>query len=363
MATKKRDLTLDLLRGYFLFAIIINHLNDDPTLFDPVTGRGKMWVSAAEGFFFMSGLLVGHVRGREALKKGFEVVRDKLLSRAWILYLTTLVLTVLYTIVRYAFGDESDLLTDFGQKNPVVILLQFLTLQYKHEDVLSAYTLYLIAAPLVIMALIRGKTWLVLGVSAALWLVDLLLHQPLPLIKSYYSPMSWQFVFFSGAVLGYHFDDLKERWWQLKPAQREIIFFGLGTTTAITIFLSWLDRFQKAFLPEHQSVLEDLFRKAPGIGPGRLLVFALWISFFYLLVKRYEKWIEQHWGDFLLQFGQNSLYVYIVQSLFVAVLDPDHIARPLGTAGFVVSTLLSSAILAIVWLMVKQRFLFKIIPR
>ena len=44
----QRVVALDLLRGYFLFVMIIDHLGRFPGLFDLLTGRDKMWVSAAE---------------------------------------------------------------------------------------------------------------------------------------------------------------------------------------------------------------------------------------------------------------------------------------------------------------------------
>ncbi len=59
--TTKRIRAFDILRGYFLIVILINHIELYPSFFDFFTGRGRLLVSAAEGFFFMSGLLVGMV--------------------------------------------------------------------------------------------------------------------------------------------------------------------------------------------------------------------------------------------------------------------------------------------------------------
>ncbi len=58
---RKRILTLDILRGGFLVAIIVDHLNQGPSLWYLLTGGGAMWVSPAEGFFAISGILVGYI--------------------------------------------------------------------------------------------------------------------------------------------------------------------------------------------------------------------------------------------------------------------------------------------------------------
>jgi hypothetical protein len=62
---KPRILALDLLRGYFLVSIILNHLQWYPNGLDWVAMRGSLLVSAAEGFFIISGILLGIVRGRK----------------------------------------------------------------------------------------------------------------------------------------------------------------------------------------------------------------------------------------------------------------------------------------------------------
>ena len=60
---RKRIPTLDLLRGAFMVAIIVDHLNWGPSLWHLLSGGGAMWVSPAEGFFAISGILVGYIYG------------------------------------------------------------------------------------------------------------------------------------------------------------------------------------------------------------------------------------------------------------------------------------------------------------
>src|SRR6218665_421663 len=91
----ERILTFDLLRGYFLCVILFNHLQFYPNGFDLLTGRGVLYVSTAEGFFLVSGIVLGIVRGRKLLNQPFNVAAKLLWKRALQLYTTSLVLTFL----------------------------------------------------------------------------------------------------------------------------------------------------------------------------------------------------------------------------------------------------------------------------
>src|SRR5262245_56218398 len=55
---RQRDRALDLLRGYLLCVILVDHIHWFPSLFEPLTGCGQLWASAAEGFLLISGFLV-----------------------------------------------------------------------------------------------------------------------------------------------------------------------------------------------------------------------------------------------------------------------------------------------------------------
>ena len=54
-----RDIRLDFLRGLCLFIIIANHIGYYPAYTMFLTGGGYFLVSAAEGFIFISGLVLG----------------------------------------------------------------------------------------------------------------------------------------------------------------------------------------------------------------------------------------------------------------------------------------------------------------
>lgn len=61
--SKKRIIAFDTMRGLFMATIIIDHLGTafGISLFIFLTGGGGLPVSAAEGFFLLSGFMVGFV--------------------------------------------------------------------------------------------------------------------------------------------------------------------------------------------------------------------------------------------------------------------------------------------------------------
>ena len=107
MNKNTRLLTVDLLRGLFLCIIIVDHLARYPGFFEIFTGRGYLWVSAAEGFFFLSGWMIGMIRGRRNIEKKFNFILSKLFSRTLLLYSLTVVLTLTFTFIAYMnLGNE-----------------------------------------------------------------------------------------------------------------------------------------------------------------------------------------------------------------------------------------------------------------
>src|SRR3982750_3905966 len=90
----QRILAFDLLRGFFLVVIMIDHIELYYNGWDILTGKGRLWVSAAEGFFFISGLLIGMMYKRR-LPLGMKFIFKKMWTRAIQLYIVGVGLTFL----------------------------------------------------------------------------------------------------------------------------------------------------------------------------------------------------------------------------------------------------------------------------
>src|SRR5690242_8491118 len=79
----QRQGELDWLRGMMLVLMTITHL---PTWFSAHAGQPFGFVSAAEGFVFLSAYLVGSVYARTARERGFARMRRALWSRTLKVY-------------------------------------------------------------------------------------------------------------------------------------------------------------------------------------------------------------------------------------------------------------------------------------
>src|SRR5262245_49587313 len=88
-----RDLRFDLLRGFAVLAMVVDHLAGPSRLY-VLTGGNYFYTSAAEAFVFISGIVVGVVYRRVAIRDGLAVALRRLLARAWQLYVLAVGLTL-----------------------------------------------------------------------------------------------------------------------------------------------------------------------------------------------------------------------------------------------------------------------------
>jgi len=84
-ATAGHDWRLDLLRGFAIFAMVVDHLGGASWL-AVVTSGNSLFASAAGAFISAVGLIVGIVTGGIALKEGLNVVQTRFLRRALTLF-------------------------------------------------------------------------------------------------------------------------------------------------------------------------------------------------------------------------------------------------------------------------------------
>lgn len=366
MSEKSRILTFDLLRGYFLFVIIIDHLLRSFNIWELFTGRGAQWISAAEGFFFVSGIMIGMVRGRSMIGQPITEVFKRCWRRAGTLYLWSVGLTALYCLIAVYLTGHPGLKPGYFDGSINNFLLKTLSLQFSYgwADFLVFYTVYLFFAPFAIWAL-RNKLWqLVLALSLLVW------------AQTYSEMGGWQIIFFIGVICGFYKDEIENFFLGLGVKTRRILAFLIYLATAVTLSLSVffttlaeeygkpgssgkLLGFNVADARDYSiEVLRPHFDKI-SMQPARLILFFIWFCALYMLVKRFEASIAKYLGWFFLTLGQNSLYVYIISSV---PLFFNFILIGSGQPWYT-NTLLGTAVLAAVWLATKKRFLFGFIPR
>lgn len=337
-----RQRYIDLLRGFFIFVIIIDHVGMWPNGYELLTGKGALWVSAAEGFFIISGMMVGVIRGREWVKKGWQAATKKLWLRAAQLYVLAVGLTLFFTAAARWLGNVAPV-KDGALANDSwsSIILQSLTGQYVYgwSDFLIYYAVFLLIAPVVLWALARGW-WL--GVVA----VSLVVYA----FGQGHFGMLWQPLFFGGLLLGYYFSALQAVWQKLGQGKRRLVLRGMFGLTLITLTMSTLFVHFQLFQEWYQGNAQYLFERFYGFGFGRILLAPLWFGTLIYLFKRYQDHIIKFAGWLFFPLGRNALMAYTLQGIFVFFV---HLFVAQKGMHFILNFAVTSLIIVAIWYIVK----------
>ncbi len=361
-----RLIVFDLMRGYFLFVIIIDHLLRFFGFWELFTGRGAQWVSAAEGFFFISGIMIGIVRGRRMITERISSVIRKCFSRSFKLYVWGVGLSLIFSLLAIILAGHEGLKQPMfvGSNSDLIVKTLSLRFNYGWADFLIYYAVYLLVAPFAIW-LLRKRLWhSVLILSLIVW------------SQSSTIMGSWQVLFFSGVIAGYHKEDIERFIKNLSLRQRKnfalIIYFLSGLSLGLSVYFTTIaEEYGKAgssgtlfgfsLLGSREYAVDTLriVFDRNSLAPARLVLFYLWFSALYLLFKKFEVVIKEKLGWLLLTFGQNSLYVYIMHAIILFFLN---LMVPLGQH-WVINIIINTGFVLMIWFMTKKKFLFKIIPR
>ncbi|WP_114392011.1 OpgC domain-containing protein [Oleisolibacter albus] len=214
---------LDGLRGYFLVFMLFHHL--------PFAGAqnlamashaGLGYVQDAQGFVFLSGLVLGLMGARQAARGQVDRFTARTRARAWELWQQSLLLlAVLVTaaVAAPAVGQAWQVYIPDLWSNPgsVVTAAALMLYQPSLMDILPQYILYLLAAPALLRLILAGHTAAVLAGSLGVWAavqlgwhfplmtaMDALLDGVLPgaYLKGHFNPLAWQLLFVAGLALG-----------------------------------------------------------------------------------------------------------------------------------------------------------------
>jgi hypothetical protein len=350
----RRDVALDLLRGYFLFVILVDHLRFAENPLYLVTGRQALWVTAAEGFVLVSGFLVGKLRGGQARDAGLPAATWHLVRRAAVLWLWCALLTIGFRAISTALGYWPDVPNADAPGSLLEWIAGALALRrtYGDHNLLAAYALFLAAAPLGLYAMLRGRTAVFLGASALLWAVSF--RSWLRWSNSVQADACWQLLFAIGMAAGFHEARLAARWSALSARARQAVLGAAAALSAAVLAASAVRaRIPLAARPRLELLLWDRDR----LGPARIACALVVVATMYGWARIFETGLARTAGRLLIPLGQSSLYVYILQSMLTFLL----VDRTLDDPWLALAT--SLAAVALVWTFVTNRVLFRIIPR
>ncbi len=165
---------LDALRGLMLVLMTLTHM---PTMYSLPSGQPFGFVSAAEGFVFLSAFMAGKVYGGRARRDGFAAMQTAFRERALKLYLCQLGLLLLaFTLiawlgVRNHQGGVTGLL-EFFFIDPVTAVVGAALLLHNPPllDILPMYIVLMLASPWLLWRGLRHGWQGVLAISGLLWL-------------------------------------------------------------------------------------------------------------------------------------------------------------------------------------------------
>jgi hypothetical protein len=165
---------LDALRGLFVVWMTLTHL---PTRFSDFVNSPIGFVSSAEGFVFVSALLVGRLYIREFYTNATQV-RTRLWKRSLQIYgyhllMLALVFTIAAAIAVHTHKAALNNLLDFYLAHPFVAIIGSVLLLYCPPllDILPMYVTFLFFTPLLLSAAVRLGWKRILPVSGCIWLL------------------------------------------------------------------------------------------------------------------------------------------------------------------------------------------------
>ncbi|MET1087983.1 MAG: OpgC domain-containing protein [Arthrobacter sp.] len=386
-----RDLRLDLLRGWIITAVVVTHIEvAGPYSYLALNAIGA--ISGAELFVLLSGLVMGMVYPKAVAKIGAWDALHHNNRRALKLYLTALGVVVLVYLLSRIPGIDGSVVTSFTDRGtgqggegaagrvydlyanaprffdypvPAYAVGELLRLGMGPWvfNIMGLFVVLTLAVPALIWLLQRRLWWVVLIVSWVLYITDALRH--IRVIDSQFQDvfplLTWQIVFTHGIVLGYY----RKQIVQALLSRRGLTVAAAGAVLyAAVLGLLWANhhlQLQLPWIPSdlYSSLYGDLFNRT-FLQPGRLMNLLLFLSVAFIVLTAFWNPLSKAFGWLYIPLGQASLYVFIVHVFFVlAVGNVPGLDRTSTWQGLLVHTV----VVGLIWVMVRKKTLFGVIPR
>jgi hypothetical protein len=382
-----RDLRIDMIRGLAITFVVLNHVNI-PSLYQLLSQEAVGPVSGAELFVTLTGVVLGLVYRGRAKNKALVVLTGTLLARGGELYRTALLVVSSIFLLTLLPGVDGRVVTTFTDQGtgqtyglypnierlldypvPGYVLrdILFLRLGPFQFNIMGLYVVLLAVAPLMVLLLRRRLVLVLLALSWLLYGLDAI-RPTVVLSTQFQDPfplLTWQLLFAHGLAVGWYRSQLLG--WARRPIGKVVVaVVVLGQL--LMMFFSWNNPFlsnaydlRLALIPDDTFLaVYDRWFGRPNLELGRVLAVGLLLVSLYALLSAFWKPLHVVLGWFLVPLGQATLYVFILHVYFALIianipgLRSDHVLA---------NTLAHALTLAALWLMVRTRFLFSIVPR
>lgn len=312
-----RDPRADICRGVALWMIVVNHTPGN--WLGAITLKNFALCDATEAFVLLAGYAGAFAYAGRADHLGWPSAAASLVQRIGKLYVAHIFLLVVFTaqvgysaatLDRSAYLDE--LALDPFAEQPYRTLLEALLLRFQ-PAFLDILPLYIVLLALLLPSLaLRKQPWLLLGLSAVLWIGVRLADFNLPRWQGggwFFNPLAWQLLFFIGfllgqAVRGAPAPPMPKRSGWLTSAAILVLGSGLFAMIAVEWSPSLGDRLPGT-IPAFLATVDKT-----ALHPWRL---ASVLAITYLIaqyIPRDAPALRRRWARPLLVMGRNSLPVF-----------------------------------------------------
>lgn len=372
-----RDERLDFLRGLAIIAVIINHMGGS-SLYSILTVEAVGVVSAAEVFVLISGIILGQVNRFRCSCNGLQSVFRKTYQRTLKIYSISAATSLFVYYLQWLPGLDASVLVSYSDLKTGVIyplygeshsawsvLKGILLLNHGpgQINILGFYIALLILTPGFVWLLEKRRPALL---SALSWLAYCL-HQHfrahiLPFQSENAFPLlAWQVLFVHGLILGYYRDRIKRF---LTRHAREALATGFLLFSGFCFIVlnnPWYDIPRLSLIPEpiYYWIYSNFFQRT-NLGLGRMLNTVVVVFVMYRILSRSWAPIQGYIGWLCIPLGKASLYIFIVH--LGTVLAVGNIAA-MQQDNLLINTAGITIMIGVIWLMVKYRILFSVIPR
>ena len=323
-AAGKRDVRIDLLRGFCIFVMVVDHIGGETSWLYGLTGGNRFVVSAAEGFLLLSGFSLGMVHQVVIRKHGVRAMIGKVLGRVWLLYSVSVILTIAFAAVSNMLADPYiELMTPAQGRIDFALSVITFHRTYSLTDILVLYTLLMLMAGPLLWLIARGYTGYVLAASITAWFVAQVWPDRIPrawqITDGGFPFSAWQLMFVVGMTLGFHRRRIAH---YLKPGA--LVAAGLAFVAALVV-VQWVA--VTFIVPDASAIaLDELLFDKNDARIGRILALCAAASFAYAGATLVWVPLRRIAGWLLLPMGRRALFAYAAQLFIVAFFNSDLMA-------------------------------------
>lgn len=337
----KRIAALDMLRGYALVCIMLDHM--PMGVLRNVTLANFTVFDAAELFVLLSGFLVGMVWVKVEAKQGRGAAQWRFLKRAYQVWLALLIGAVLLALFSHVLFwlkiNHTAVWFQYSRwivDNPAgyIATVALMWMQPNLLDVLALYVVLIITVPVTVPFLLR-MPFLAMGVSVAVWFFAAPLNSLVPNQRPgglLFNPFGWQLLFFIGIALGAFRAQIMP---VLKRYSRLLTLLSIGVLLfGLAIIVAWrLGEPAKPFA----ALLKLVYGEMDKWSLDGLRLMAIMSASWLVAVPlaRYFEWMANTTlGRDLAEIGRGGLWSFIACVLLSIWGDALDMMAPKDLAGF-----------------------------